>query len=465
MPLAFAPHHWAWVVPFALQPVLYAFRHCTPKNAALCGGGFALVTTMAVSHWIYGAAIHFEGAIYFIIALAASAIVAAPYMAVGYVSAIAWAQRPAAWVFVTATLYTLAEKWVSSGDKGFPFATISLSQIDTTQALLVPMLGSLTLTFITVCIAALLSVARPQRKAFMIATILIACFPCAHYFHGEQLAQEVQRVELVQGKDTRSLLIQTTAPQSYASLIVWPENSMLANGNDQMLADSRLLRKLSASINTTVLAGVSGNDGQFVANRAIATWPDSTQRAYIKQRLVPFAEYVPYRTIFNAFPILRSLTDLRRGAQAVTWTTSDKHLRFVPLICYEAAFPDIVRSIRDADVGIVITDDSWFRDDSGPLQHVDAMRLAAIEYGVPLIVDGSSGPSGVIRSDGQWVQEIPRGASGDAVVLFNARHRDTLFSRLGYYPLVAISLFTLALSGIVFNRVTIEKDEQPVTVV
>lgn len=448
MPLAFAPYHWAWVAPLALQPILYATRYRTPLYAALCSCVFALVTNMAVSHWIYGAAVQFEGTVYIAIALIASTIKSVPYLLVGYLSAVVRRRWPSLWIPGTAILYVLAELSVTSGAEGFPFATVSLSQINSVQAAVVPLMGSLTVTFITLCVAALLNEAWPRRRAllFAVACLLGISFPFP-MLHREPGAEGRSRVAVAQATSLPQLVAQTERRTSLSSIIIWPENSMLVNGPDQMTADLGLLRKLAASTNSTIVAGVSGNDGKMIANRVIATWPDGVQRTYIKQRLVPFAEYVPYREAFGALPILHSMSDLRHGDNSAHWTTSDRRLRFVPLICYEAAFPDVVRNVGPSEIGIVITDDSWFRDDSGPWQHIDAMRMAAMEYGTPLIVSGSAGPSGVITGQGEWFQKIPRGTDGSAIVSFNARHEPTLFARWKYYPLCAIWLIAVVVAA------------------
>ena len=56
--------------------------------------------------------------------------------------------------------------------------------------------------------------------------------------------------------------------------------------------------------------------------------------------------------------------------------------RVLPLICYEAVFPDIPRAVARPDWMLQVTNDAWFGTWTGPFQHFQQARLRAMEMGL-----------------------------------------------------------------------------------
>ena len=106
--------------------------------------------------------------------------------------------------------------------------------------------------------------------------------------------------------------------------------------------------------------------------------------------------------------------------------------RALPLICYEAVFPqDVNGAPSRADVLLQITNDAWFGTRAGPQQHLAQARLRAIEQGLPMIRVANTGISAVIDPAGRIVDSLPLGRAGFLDVAVPAPLAPTLYSRTG----------------------------------
>jgi apolipoprotein N-acyltransferase len=80
---------------------------------------------------------------------------------------------------------------------------------------------------------------------------------------------------------------------------------------------------------------------------------------------------------------------------------------------------------------VVITDDAWFGDSSGPRQHFVNARLRAVEEGLPLARAANSGPSAMIDPYGHVTASLPLDAQGVLAAPLPDNLPPTLFSRHG----------------------------------
>ena len=86
--------------------------------------------------------------------------------------------------------------------------------------------------------------------------------------------------------------------------------------------------------------------------------------------------------------------------------------KVLPLICYEAVFPQDLRVAERAGWILQITNDAWFGTVSGPFQHAAQARLRAIEQGLPLVRVANTGLTEVVDARGRITASLPFGTNG-----------------------------------------------------
>jgi apolipoprotein N-acyltransferase len=130
---------------------------------------------------------------------------------------------------------------------------------------------------------------------------------------------------------------------------------------------------------------------------------------YDKIHLVPFGEYIPFkRLIFFARKLTGRVSEFTRGDERKVFRLNGH--RYGVFICYEAVFADEVREFSQlgAEVLVNISDDGWYGDTSAPWQHLNMLRMRAIENRRWILRDTNNGVTAVIDPYGRVRQSIPR---------------------------------------------------------
>ncbi len=186
-------------------------------------------------------------------------------------------------------------------------------------------------------------------------------------------------------------------------LIVWPETSVpyLLEDAGFILDEARL-----ASGGVPMAIGIQRAEGERYYNALVALGPDGQVTGlYDKLHLVPFGEYVPFGDLLahvgiSAFAAQHG-NGYSAGARAMVLDLG-RAGRVLPLICYEAVFPQDLRAAPErADWILQVTNDGWFGALSGPWQHLAQARLRAIEQGLPLLRAANTGVTAVIDAKGR----------------------------------------------------------------
>jgi apolipoprotein N-acyltransferase len=221
-----------------------------------------------------------------------------------------------------------------------------------------------------------------------------------------------------------------------SQLIVWPEAPTDFVDSDPLLREamSRLAIQTRSAVivNDVTLASASDSGQQNLYNSASFYQPDGSYAGrYNKMHLVPFGEYTPYKPLF--FFVGHLLDDLVfvPGTVRTLFTTGGK--RFGVFICYESIFGDDLRQFaRDGAQALVnISDDGWYGDTSAPWEHLDMVRMRAIENRRWVVRATNTGITAAIDPLGRVTAMIPRHERTSVQVAFGYRSDLTLYSRYG----------------------------------
>jgi len=249
------------------------------------------------------------------------------------------------------------------------------------------------------------------------------------------------------------------------AIVIWPEGALPAVIDDLIAPGSPYAPRLRDAIapGQTLLMGANraerGADGQtryfnsLVAFRREADGLRVTG-VYDKHHLVPFGEYMPaarFATKVGFRALVHMPDDFSAGPPSqpmAPWGAPAVQV----LICYEALFPGVTHEgadragLRPAWI-LNVSNDAWFGQGSGPLQHLNIASYRAIEEGLPIVRATPTGVSAVIDAYGRIANgaRLGLGALGVIDAPLPPSLERTVFSRIGDLGFAGL----LLLSGLI----------------
>ncbi|MEO0870779.1 MAG: apolipoprotein N-acyltransferase, partial [Pseudomonadota bacterium] len=208
---------------------------------------------------------------------------------------------------------------------------------------------------------------------------------------------------------------------------------------------------------TTLLTGVINLDIDVVAGRRRAVSARNSVIAmngagevthtYAKGHLVPFGEYLPFRSILEPLGLSRLVAgtiDYRPGPGPRTLDLGE-HGKAGVQICYEIVFSGHVAAREDRpDYIFNPSNDGWFGW-WGPPQHLAQARLRAIEEGLPVLRSTTTGISAVIDANGVVRKSVAMSRAEAIEGMIPKAHPPTPFARFGNALGLAWALLLLIL--------------------
>jgi apolipoprotein N-acyltransferase len=336
---------------------------------------------------------------------------------------------------------------------GFPWALIGHVWIDTPVAQAAAIVGPAGLTLMTLLMAALLA----SRRWLGIAgamTILVAGWGYGLWALGQPSpaapgimlrlvqpnAAQAAKWDPAEARKFFDRLLAYTAVKPAPDMVIWPETAL-----PYLLERHPELQGMIATAGggAPVVVGRQRTDGALGWNSLTVIAPDGTIAAnYDKHHLVPFGEYMPLGDlVYDWFGISALAAQMGNGYSA---GPGPQVLdlgplgRVLPLICYEAVFPQDLRGTTRADWILQITNDAWFGTLSGPFQHLAQARLRAIEQGLPLVRVANTGVTGVYDARGRQVAVLPFGVAAYLDAALPGPLPMTPYARWGEWPVLVL---------------------------
>lgn len=258
---------------------------------------------------------------------------------------------------------------------------------------------------------------------------------------------------------TKCIRVTPVAPQAPdivpnpvpTDIVIWPEapNEFLERDQRFRAAMSSLARTADAPIvvgdfgidpNSQVERGYDQyNSADFIA-------PDgSFAGRYDKMHLVPFGEYTPYKQLFFfAGDLLQDVGTLDKGKRRSVFTVGGH--TYGTFICYESVFADEMRQYANmgADVLVNISDDGWYGDTSAAWEHLNMVRMRAIENHRWVLRATNTGVTAAIDPYGRVTIAAPRHIRTSLRVGFDYEHDVTFYAAHGDLFAYFCSLVTAA---------------------
>jgi apolipoprotein N-acyltransferase len=251
-----------------------------------------------------------------------------------------------------------------------------------------------------------------------------------HVAETEKLAAEVK-----QGR----------APQP--DLVVWPEDSSDVDPYVTPAART-LIQQTVDQMGVPILVGalVDGPGPDHVRNEGIVWSPTTGPGAhYTKQHLVPFGEYVPYRSLLTKYfsELQRVPVDFYPGD--TTGILQVGPARIGDVICFEVAYDGIVHDAvaKGGRLLVVQTNNATYEHTDQPDQQFAMSRLRAVETGRAVAIASTSGISAVIAPDGRVEQRTQLATAAELEANVPLRDGLTPADRVGAAPEWALAFVGL----------------------
>lgn len=202
-------------------------------------------------------------------------------------------------------------------------------------------------------------------------------------------------------------LINTPTGQNN-QLIIWPETAVtfFLSEAGPLLAP---LDNFAKENHAGILTGIPVIQDHHYYNAAVMLGQGSG--VYLKRHLVPFGEYTPFQQWLGKLLDFLHLpmSDFSEGPthQALL---DFGHLKVAVLICYEVAYPNLLRSDlidTQANLFTVLSNDSWFGHSIALAQQRQISQFAALLTGRYLLVATNSGETLIIDPKGHVIAHSP----------------------------------------------------------
>jgi len=467
--------------PFELWPLAlvsaalfyWLLRELTPKQAFWRGWCYGFGLFLAGVHWVY-VSIHDYGAASPLLAGFLTLIFCMGLAFLPALTAFIWArylrlnQRPIIDTLAFAALWTLQEVFRSWFLGGFPWLYIGYSQLNAPLSGLFPIGGVWLASFILALSAALfasLIILRKKPLLLSLAFILLITPWLAGLTLKGYLWTKPQGAPLsvaaMQGNVPQQLKWQPeqlqaqldlyarlTTSAKRSDLMIWPEAAIpvLKQHIEPYLTQ---VSAFSRKQNSALITGVPLREDKRYYNAVIALGEGSG--TYLKQKLVPFGEYVPLenllRGIIAFFDLPMSSFSAGEANQAPLIA---KDRRIAPLICYEVVYPELGRNAAaHSELLLTLSNDAWFGRSIGPWQHLQMARARALENGRWLIRATNNGVTALINPFGQITQQIPQFEQKVLYGQVQPMQGQTPWLKWGNWPLLALCGLILVAAVIV----------------
>ncbi len=461
-----------WLAPLALAPLFYACaRESSWKRRFLNGWVSGVVFWFFICTWIqyvlevfggmgrwggWGAFALFavlKGLYTGLFAVLAGRVLRKPW-AIPAVAAL--------WVAIEYAHGSLFLAWIGLG---FAWLDLGNAGIDMPWLLrLAPITGVYGISFIfamTAAALALVALRAPRLHYAPLAALLV--IPVLPALPAPEQGTEVARVVQPNiASDTRFTSASLGALEdrlaalsraSSAPLIVWPE----APGPfyPDRPAFRAYVAEIARSAHADFLFGaVAYTPGGAPLNSAFLFNSDGEfVERYDKMQLVPFGEYIP-----PAFGWVNRITqeagDFVPGTRAVTLPV-DGHT-IGAFICYESAFPDLVRQFTNqgAQVLMNLSNDGYFGDSAAREQHLSLVRMRAAENRRWILRSTNNGITAMIDPAGRITDRLPEYEETAADMRFGYRNDVTAYVNFGdwFAWMCLVAGLAAVLAGVRFKR-------------
>lgn len=454
-----------WVITFAcLTLFICLIRQLPAARIALCTLCYFFALNAATLPWVNYVMENFgqmPAALAWTLELLFSLYLAAPYALFTYVAARLIPPRAAGFgVGALPLALVLADFFIGWFLSGFPWMYLGYIALSGPLSGYAPLIGVRGISLLIYLSAATLALASSRRYLYLPLAALI--FTGGVLLQDQRFTKDAEEVQfsLVQGNIPP--LIKWSSQQSEHSVqtylnlslpeftakrvVIWPESALplyleysgelisslqqICRHTGSYLMTGILRREEGQSYNSLIALGSDRHQQTDKRGALAASQPEKkdqeseaagndqeaeitpeTVQIYDKRHLVPFGEYVPLPWLLRRLGPMFNLpsSDLVPPAAGQSSPLRAAGTEFIPAICYEAIFPELIASLDSEETGaiVMVSNDSWFGPSRGPLEHLNIARMRSMELQKPMLRATNGGITAVIDATGKVRAQLP----------------------------------------------------------
>ena len=329
---------------------------------------------------------------------------------------------------------------------GFGWARVAYSQADAPYANIASRGGAISLSGITVLIAAFVYCAVNKRKIFIFLVPLFALvIPHNISTVGQTSVLMIQGNVPQLGLDFNARAKQVfynhlnetklaLAQGKKVDFIVWPENAV----DVDPYTNKDVYEQLESFDKPLIIGAITGK-GEKLLNTSIL-WGDKVQDIYVKQHLTPFGEYIPLRSLAKKIsPFVNQVDDFSPGNKQKIFTIGQA--RVAPVICFELLDDEILaNAAKSSNLLVVQTNSATFGTSAESAQQLSITRIRAIEHSRNVVSVSTTGISAIIDFNGKILRQTSMGTTNhvfaDVGLIEHSSPRDRYGDWAGIFTLI-----------------------------
>jgi len=338
---------------------------------------------------------------------------------------------------------------------GFPWNLISFSLVNFTSTLqILSFIGTyslnlLVITFYTLPVIILFKI-KKSRKIFILLSAILLLLLNTYYGYNkiENFKKRANKIispsiKLVSPKfnierffidepieNKINELFKISRPIDKDLLIIFPEGITNAGEINQL---GNNFNKISNQLTdkSKIILGITLDDGEKIFNSlAIFNKEFKLETKYIKNKLVPFGEFLPFEKFLSKL----GLKKITPGYKSFS-SSNERNIinidtfSFLPLICYEIIFSGALNKNKsEYDFILNISEDGWFGTSIGPVQHFSHSIFRSIEEGKDVLRVANNGISAHINLYGKVNKKLGTTEKGSIEINSVSAPFSTFFS-------------------------------------
>lgn len=324
---------------------------------------------------------------------------------------------------------------------GFPWLTIGYTQIDSPLAAFAPVIGEKGLSALVILLSITLVYIIKNKQRYLHSTLIILVAICAvslNKMNWVAPTGKSVKTAIVQGNIKQELkwspeqtwptmltYLDLTRKNYPAEIIIWPESAITAVEPSNQAQDFLDIAQSSAVLNNSaIISGIIDYDinqqyyynnlivlGKYNQNDKLGGYRYNNANRYSKNHLLPIGEFVPFAQWLRPLAPFFNLpmSSFSRGDYIQNNLIANGY-QLLPLICFEVAFAEQLSAnfSNQTDILLTVSNDAWFGNSHGPHQHLEIVRMRALEFGRPFLRATNNGITAAVNHNGEIIKQIPQ---------------------------------------------------------